>query len=77
MCFCTPGIKTPYCDSFKCQQERDRLEKEEDIVFKDKTAQIKARMQLMWVWIETISTATDIKPPSEFYKWFDSYGKPV
>lgn len=24
MCFCNPDIRTPFCDSFKCQQELKR-----------------------------------------------------
>lgn len=27
MCFCNPNSRTPFCSSFKCQQELKRLEK--------------------------------------------------
>jgi hypothetical protein len=29
MCFCTPGVRTPFCDSIECQNELKRLDEEE------------------------------------------------
>lgn len=29
MCFCTPGVRTPYCNSIECQNELKRLDEEE------------------------------------------------
>lgn len=26
MCFCNPSIRTPYCNSYECQQELKRLQ---------------------------------------------------
>ena len=77
MCFCDPRIKTPYCKSFKCTEEVKRLEKARLEAFNDRTAQYKARMQLMWEWIGTVNKATGIEPPEEFFKWFDDNGKPL
>lgn len=76
MCFCNEKIRTPFCDSFKCQEELKRLKKKRDETFEDRTEQYKARMQLMWEWIGIVNKATGIEPPEEFFKWFDETGKP-
>lgn len=75
MCFCNPSIKAPYCKSFECQTEK--LKRERDDSFQDRSAQYKARMQIMWQFIGTINKATGIEPPEEFFKWFDKNGIPL
>ena len=29
MCYCSPEIRTPYCSSFKCQEELKRINRKE------------------------------------------------
>jgi len=78
MCFCNPEIKSPYCGSFICQSQLLRHDGIKPIeTLEDKTARLKARLQLIWEWIETVNKATGIEPPEEFFKWFDDNGKPL
>ena len=75
MSFCDPGVGAPCCCGLECQTKKLNREREDS--FEDRSAQYKARMQIMWQFIGTINKATGIEPPEEFFKWFDKNGIPL
>lgn len=76
MCFCDPSIKTPFCNSFECQNELKRLHVKDLEELSIQKTKLSARLQLMMEWIEKVNKATGIEPPEEFFKWFDKDGVP-